>query len=119
MVVAFVPPVGDRLVEYANHAPHARFVARELVPRPDRGAAAGRQPGRADPDGVQLRGVAAVSTAARYPDGVRLAAAASRRRWSSPTSAQDHGGGPVFDPVVKFVNALPRPAAADRGPDLP
>ena len=31
MVVAFVPP-GNRLVEYANHAPHARFVARELVP---------------------------------------------------------------------------------------
>ena len=36
MVVAFVSPVGDRLVEYANHAPHARFVARELVPRPHR-----------------------------------------------------------------------------------
>ena len=31
MVVAFVPP-GNRLVEYANHAPHARFVARELMP---------------------------------------------------------------------------------------
>ena len=26
MVVAFISP-GNRLVEYANHAPHARFVA--------------------------------------------------------------------------------------------
>ena len=32
MVVAFVPP-RDRLKEYPNHAPHARFIARELVPR--------------------------------------------------------------------------------------
>ena len=32
MVVAFINPQWDRLVEYANHAPHARFVARELVP---------------------------------------------------------------------------------------
>ena len=30
----------------------------------------------------------------------------------------DHGGGPVFDPVVKFVNALPRQAQAGRGADL-
>ena len=32
LVVAFVPP-RDRLKEYPNHAPHARFIARELVPR--------------------------------------------------------------------------------------
>jgi enterochelin esterase family protein len=31
IVMAFISP-GNRLVEYANHAPHARFVARELTP---------------------------------------------------------------------------------------
>ena len=31
LVAAFIPP-RDRLKEYPNHAPHARFVARELVP---------------------------------------------------------------------------------------
>jgi enterochelin esterase-like enzyme len=35
MIVAFVPP-GDRLREYANHAPHARFLARELLPELER-----------------------------------------------------------------------------------
>ena len=30
-VVAFARP-GDRLVEYANKAPHSRFLARELLP---------------------------------------------------------------------------------------
>ena len=42
MVVAFVNPPGNRLVEYANHAPHARFVARELVPQLTDDASAGR-----------------------------------------------------------------------------
>ena len=46
MVVAFIPP-GNRLVEYANHAPHARFVARELVPLPPRASTARRPAGRA------------------------------------------------------------------------
>ena len=31
LVAAFVPP-RDRLREYPNHAPHARFIARELLP---------------------------------------------------------------------------------------
>ena len=31
LVAVFVPP-RDRLKEYPNHAPHARFIARELVP---------------------------------------------------------------------------------------
>ena len=43
LVAAFIPP-GNRLVEYANHAPHARFVARELRALPHRGAAADRPP---------------------------------------------------------------------------
>ena len=42
------PARGDRLVEYANHAPHARFVARELVPYLTDELPARRQPRRAD-----------------------------------------------------------------------
>ena len=100
---AFVPP-GDRLVEYANNAPHARFVARELVPALTERAAARRQPGRARClMGSSFGGVASLSTAVRYPGlfGSLLLESASL---VFTDIGADHGGGPAFDPVVKFVN---------------
>jgi len=103
LVAAFLPP-GDRLVEYANNAPHARFVARELVP-----FLSGRLPLIDRPDGRCLMGssfggVASLSTAVRYPDlfGSLLLESGS---FVFTDIGDDHGGGPVFDPVVKFVNA--------------
>ncbi|MDO5503805.1 MAG: alpha/beta hydrolase-fold protein [Actinomycetia bacterium] len=112
MIVAFVPP-GDRLVEYANHAPHARFMARELVPYlsekyPLLGAPNGRTL-----MGSSFGGIASLSTAVRYPDlfGNLLLQSASM---VFTDIAFDHGGGAVFDPVVKFINAYrarPRPVA--------
>ena len=65
--------------------------------------------------GSSFGGVASVSTAARYPDvfGSLLLESASL---VFTDIGQDHGGGPVFDPVVKFVNryrARPR-RIADR-----
>lgn len=103
LVVAFIPP-GNRLVEYANHAPHARFVARELVPYlseryPLLGAPSGRTL-----MGSSFGGVASLSTAVRYPDvfGSLLLQSASL---VFTDIAFDHGGGAVFDPVVTFVNA--------------
>ncbi len=54
MVVAFVPP-GDRLVEYANHAPHARFVARELVPHLTETLPLVDSPEGRTLDGIELR----------------------------------------------------------------
>ena len=40
LVAVVRPAAATGCVEYANHAPHARFVARELVPLPHRQAAA-------------------------------------------------------------------------------
>lgn len=102
MVVAFVPP-RDRLKEYPNHAPHARFIARELLPH-----LAGQLPLLDTPDGRCLMGssfggIASLSTAVRYPGvfGSLLLQSASLVFTDIGT---EHGGGPYFDPVVKFVN---------------
>ncbi|MDQ6715409.1 MAG: alpha/beta hydrolase-fold protein [Actinomycetota bacterium] len=112
MVAAFIPP-GDRLVEYANHAPHARFVARELVP-----FLGERLPLLDQPDGRCLMGssfgaVASLTTAVRYPRefGSLLLESGS---FVFTDIGDDHGGGPAFDPVVRFVNgyrARPRKVA--------
>jgi len=104
MVVAFLPP-GNRLVEYANHAPHARFVARELVPYLTE-----RFPLLDGPDGRALMGssfgaVASLSTAVRYPDTF-AALLLESGSFVFTDIGDDHGGGPVFDPVVRFVNAF-------------
>jgi enterochelin esterase family protein len=104
MVVAFVPP-GNRLVEYANHAPHARFLARELVPHLSESYPLVGSPEGRTLMGSSFGGVASVSTAARYPGlfGSLLLESASL---VFTDIGHDHGGGPAFDPVVKFVNAF-------------
>lgn len=112
LVAAFVPP-GDRLVEYANNAPHARFTARELVP-----FLTDCLPLLDLPDGRCLMGssfggVASLATAVRYPEvfGSLLLESGS---FVFTDIGVAHGGGAVFDPVVKFVNtyrARPRVVA--------
>jgi enterochelin esterase family protein len=103
MVVAFVPP-GDRLVEYANHAPHARFVARELVPHLTETLPLVDSPEGRTLMGSSFGGVASLSTAVRYPGqfGSLLLESPSL---VFTDIGHEHGGGKVFDPVVKFVNA--------------
>jgi enterochelin esterase-like enzyme len=102
MVVAFVPP-GNRLVEYANHAPHARFLARELVPYlTDTYPLLGSPEGRTLM-GSSFGGVASVSTAARYP-GLFGSLFLESASLVFTDIGHAHGGGPAFDPVVKFVN---------------
>ena len=66
-VVAFTYP-GERLTEYPNSGPHARWITRELVPQLEE-----RFPLVAQPSGRCLMGssfgaVASLSTAVRYPD---------------------------------------------------
>ncbi len=102
MVVAFVPP-HDRMREYPNFAPHARFMARELLPElesryPLLDSASGRCI-----MGGSFGGVASVSTAYRYP-GVFGSLLIQSASLVFTDIGQDHGGGPAFDPVVKFVN---------------
>jgi enterochelin esterase-like enzyme len=105
MIVAFVPPGGNRLKEYANNAPHARFIARELTPYlqdnlPLMPGAEGRTL-----MGSSFGGVAATSTAARYPGTFGSLFLESASLVFTDIGA-DHGGGPVFDPVVAFVNTF-------------
>ena len=102
MIVAFVPP-GDRLREYANHAPHARFLARELLPELEAAYPLVEPPAGRCLMGSSFGGIASVSTAYRYP-GVFGSLLIQSASLVFTDIGQDHGGGPYFDPVVKFVN---------------
>ncbi len=111
-VVAFLAP-GDRLVEYANSAGHARYLTAELTPRleaqfPLAGSASARCL-----MGASFGAVAALSTAYRYP-GVYGSLLLQSGSFVFTDIGNDHGGGPVFEPVVRFVNryrAAPRQVA--------
>ena len=114
IVVAFIHP-GDRLIEYANSTAHARFLTDELVPHLE-----AEFPLAGGPSGRCLLGssfgaVASLSAAYRSPDtyGSLILMSGS---FVFTDIGNDHGGGPAFDPVVKFVNryrARPR-RVADR-----
>jgi enterochelin esterase family protein len=103
LVAAFIPP-GDRLVEYANHAPHARFIARELVPFLTESLPLVDLPDGRCLMGSSFGGVASLSTAVRYP-AVFGSLILESGSFVFTDIGAEHGGGPVFDPVVKFVNA--------------
>ena len=113
-IVAFVPP-GDRLVEYANSAAHARFLTTELVPQLESTLPLiGTPPARALM-GASFGAVASLSTAYRHRDfyGSLLLQSGS---FVFTDIGFDHGGGPAFEPVVRFINrfrAAPR-RVADR-----
>ena len=101
-VAAFLHPA-DRLVEYANAAEHARFLTNELLPHLET-----ELPLTADPSGRTLLGasfgaVASLSTAYRSPRTYGSLVLMSGS-FVSADAGTDHGGGPAFDPVVKFVN---------------
>ena len=67
LVVARSSAGRDRLVEYANYAPHARFVARELVPFLTEELPLIDLPDGRCLMGSSFGGVASLSTAVRYP----------------------------------------------------
>ena len=92
----------DRLREYAGNDAHAKFVAKELLPR-----IADRWPIIDKPDaraimGASFGGVASLHTAWRYPDlfGCLLLQSGS----FAFSDLGTHERGPVFDPVVRFMN---------------
>lgn len=114
VVVAFVAP-GDRLVEYAGSAAHARFLTTELVPRLESEFPLIGTPAARCLMGSSFGAVASLATAYRHKDfyGSLLLQSGS---FVFTDIGFDHGGGPVFEPVVKFVNryrAAPR-RVADR-----
>ena len=103
IVAAFTYP-GDRLAEYANSAAHARFLTAELLPRLEAELPLVGTPSGRCLMGSQFRCRGRAVDRLSPSGGLRVAAACSPARSSSPISVIDHGGGPPFDPVVRFVN---------------
>jgi enterochelin esterase-like enzyme len=101
-VVAFLHP-HDRLKEYTDSAEHAEFVTRELLPLLESELPLAGEPSARCLLGSSLGAIASLWTARRYPDmyGSLVLLSGSFVFTSGGTA---HGGGPVFDPVVKFVN---------------
>ncbi len=113
-VVAFLHPQ-DRLTDYANSSQHSRFLTQELVPELEADfPLVGNRSGRALL-GASFGAVASLSAAYRSPGTYGSLVLLSGSFVSAPAGIH-HGGGPVFDPVVRFINqyrARPR-RVADR-----
>jgi enterochelin esterase-like enzyme len=102
LIAVFIDP-GNRLVEYANNAAHARYIDSELVPYLEDELPLAGVPISRCLMGSSFGGIAALSTAVRNPGryGSLLLQSAS---FVFTDIGTDHGGGEVFDPVVRFVN---------------
>jgi enterochelin esterase family protein len=102
LVAAFVYP-GDRLAEYANSAAHTRYLTAELLPRLEAELPLTGRPAGRCLMGASFGAVAALSAAYRCPEvyGSLLLQSGS---FVFTDIGSDHGGGPPFDPVVRFVN---------------
>ena len=93
----------NRLVEYANDERHARFLTDELIPHLENTLPLDARPQARALMGASFGAVAALSTAWRRPGfyGRLLLQSGS----FAFADIGDHNyRGPVFDPVVKFVN---------------
>jgi len=95
----------DRLREYANDERHAHFITKELAP-----LAAKRLPLVDTPRtrclmGASFGGVATLSTAVRYPGYWGRLLLQSGSFAFTDIGHQTHRG-PVFDPVVRFMNGF-------------
>ena len=113
-IVVFSNP-GDRLREYPNYAPHARHLARELLPAVEEQLPVIRRSDARCLMGASFGAVASLSAAYRNP-GVWDNLFLQSGSFVFTDIGSDHGGGPAFDPVVKFMNryrARPR-RVADR-----
>jgi len=103
MIVALSDP-GQRLIEYADSAPHARFVAEELVPWLESRFPLAEGAANRCLMGASLGAVAALSTAARYPErfGQLLLESGS----FAFTDIGESGRGGPFESVVSFINGF-------------
>ena len=108
MLVAFLHP-GERLIEYADHPGHARFLAEELTPRLERDWPLIPDPAERGLMGASFGGVASLAAAARRPGRFgRLFLLSGSFAF---TDIGPSRRGPAFEPVVSFVNAFrQRPA---------
>lgn len=105
MLVAFVHP-RERLLEYADHPGHARFLAEELTPRLERDWPLLAEPSARGLMGASFGAVASFAAAVRYPrmfDRLMLLSGSFAFTDIGPSRR-----GPAFEPVVSFVNAFRR-----------
>ena len=101
-VVAFVHPK-ERLTEYANSTAHSRFLTNELVPQLETELPLmGKRSARCLM-GSSFGAVASLAAAVRSPETYGSLVLMSGS-FVFTDIGNDHGGGEVFDPVVKFVN---------------
>jgi enterochelin esterase family protein len=103
MVVALTQS-HNRLEEYADDPRHARYLVEELVPELERLYPLVQKPSARGLMGASFGAVASLSTAWRHPGyfGNVLLQSGS----FVFTDIGNHDRGPLFDPVVKFVNAF-------------
>ncbi len=103
MIVALSDP-SDRLVEYAHDERHDRHIATEIVPAMTSLYSIVDAPGARGLVGASFGAVAALSTATRYPGvfGRLFLQSGSFAFTDIGTSKR----GPLFEPVVDFVNAF-------------
>jgi enterochelin esterase-like enzyme len=93
----------DRLVEYADDERHARYLTDDIVPHLERTLPLwGRPQGRALM-GASFGAVAALSTAARRP-GFYSRLLLQSGSFAFADIGKRNARGPLFDPVVGFVN---------------
>lgn len=102
VVVALSHPE-HRNTEYVDNEAHAQFVVEELVPSMESEFSLVAGPDGRGLMGASLGGIASFSTAARYPDAFgRLLIQSTSFAF---TDIGQPRGGPIFDPIVRFVNA--------------
>jgi enterochelin esterase family protein len=103
MIVALTHPK-RRLREYADHEPHAVFIAEELLPALEFSYPLLEPADARGLIGASFGAVAAFSTAWRYPEKFgRLFLQSGSFAF---TDIGPHSRGPAFDPVVEFVNGF-------------
>ncbi|HEY8430223.1 MAG TPA: alpha/beta hydrolase-fold protein [Sandaracinaceae bacterium] len=104
LIAAFVDSP-DRLREYANDERHARFLTEELVPHLEAQLPLIARPSGRCLMGASFGGVASLSTAWRYPGFWGRLLLQSGSFAFTDIGKRNHRG-PLFDPVVEFVNAF-------------
>jgi enterochelin esterase-like enzyme len=95
----------NRLREYADDEQHAKFVTEELVPYIERLFPIEPQPQSRALMGASFGAVASLSTACRYPGFYGRLLLQSGSFAFTDIGDRNHRG-PVFDPIVKFVNSF-------------
>ena len=112
LIVAFING-GQRNVEYGAHPDHPRFVVDEVLPALEARYRIHAEPSERGIMGASFGGVASLWTAWNRPDTFgRLLLQSGSFVF---TDVGDHGRGPLWDPVVDFINEfrtdLTRPVA--------